>query len=87
MSENDKDKTPPVEPAAAGLDGRIRDGLKGLMFQTNREVKKDGEPTRYVPAERPMTRADVLAAKLDGKTLVLVTSDGRKHRLEPKAAA
>jgi hypothetical protein len=50
-------------------------------------VKKEGEPTRYVPAERPMKRADVLAAKMDGKTVILVTADGRKHRLEPKAAA
>lgn len=86
MSEQDKDKTPPVETQAPGLDSRIRAAVKGLMFQTNREVKKEGEPTRCVPAERPMTAGDVLAAKLDGKTLVLVTADGRKHRITEKAS-
>lgn len=99
MDEKDKTPTQPTAPAApavspatptqkpeGGLDSRIRAAVKGLMFQTNREVRKEGEPTRFVPAERPMRREDVLAAKLDGTVLVLVTADGRKHRVTEKAA-
>lgn len=68
-------------PVPAALKATVEKALAGLMFQTNREVKQKGEPTRYVPAERAMELADVLDARMAGGQLVLVTGDGRKHRL------
>lgn len=68
-------------PLPTALKTTVEKALAGLKFQTNREVKKEGEPTRFVPAERAMELDDVLDARMVGGQLVLVTADGRKHRL------
>lgn len=63
------------------IDERVQAAIKSLKFRTNKKIEVEGEPVRFVPDERPMTMADVLsAAEVDGK-LVIVSADGRKHRV------
>lgn len=66
---------------------------KGLTFRTNKAVeekdadgnvvKVNGKPrVKYLPVERDLTPDDLLKHYVDGNEVVLVTKDGRKHRVE-----
>jgi hypothetical protein len=69
------------EKAARALEGRVREAIKPLKFRTNKKIEEEGQPTQYVRDERPMRMTDVLSAAVVNGTLVIVTADGRKHRL------
>ncbi len=78
--------TPPApvarESAKAADEAMVRTAIKDLKFQTKKKIEKEGESPRYVPSERPMTMRDVLSWSRQGKRLVVVTADGRKHRFD-----
>jgi hypothetical protein len=77
--ENAPDKA--TEKETASLDRRVKDAIKSLKFRTNKKIEVEGAPTRYVQDERAMKPADVLSAtEVDGQ-LVIVSADGRKHRV------
>lgn len=77
MAEDKSTEKPKTDP----IDVRVRAAIKSLKFRTNKKIEEDGQPTQYVRDERPMTMADVLsAAEVDGR-LVIVSADGRKHRI------
>ena len=81
--------TDPSKPEAqdGAMKGRVREAIKELKFQTNKKIEKEGEKPRYVPDERPMRMTDVLANKEVNGELVIVTADGRKHRIRMEKAA
>lgn len=81
MAEDKSTDKTTDEPKANALDKRVKDAIKSLRFRTNKRIEVEGEPIRHVPDERPMKLSDVLnAADVDG-TLVIVSADGRKHRI------
>lgn len=86
--EKDKNKTteaaapaaPQAEPAAA----LNPDWLKGLKFRTaeTRTIEEEGKPVRkHFPIERALRPSDVMAWKDLGAEVVIVSGDGRKHRV------
>lgn len=82
----DQKNTPAVQPkaeaeakaAAADFDKKW---LKGLKFSTTKVEKIDGKEKR-VPVVRLLTEAEVLSWRIDGKQVVIVAADGKKHRVE-----
>ena len=62
--------------------------LKGQIFRGKKEgtpIVKPGKKTKtrvFVPFERPLEAADILAFKVDGDEVVIVTADGRKFRVK-----
>lgn len=84
MAEKGKEK----EAKAEGFDPAY---LKGLTFRDaeTRKVKDEDtgkEKEIAVPRERPLKAEQVLAWKDYGDLVVIVAADGRKHRVEKKAA-
>lgn len=62
--------------------------LAGLTFNTTREIEQqvEGKTIKVRQADRvPMLPEHVLSSKEVGDVLVIVSADGRKHRI-PKAA-
>lgn len=58
--------------------------LSGLMFHTSEKRFKEEngkEIPYYVPAQIPMKPEHVLSAKEVGDITVIVSKDGRKHRI------
>lgn len=64
--------------------------LEGLVFRdaVRKEVEEDGE-TRvvYVPTERPLEPADVLAVREDGSNIIFSTADGKKYTVAKSGKA
>ncbi|WP_028318955.1 hypothetical protein [Desulfobulbus elongatus] len=52
--------------------------LAGLTLRTSERLEGENG-RRWVPVERPLTPADVLAVSDLGDTVVIVAADGRKH--------
>jgi hypothetical protein len=58
--------------------------LEGLEFKTSKsqKVEEDGKKvTRYYPDSRPMEQDDIIGMKDMGDRVVIVSADGRKHRV------
>lgn len=60
--------------------------LAGLKWRSSKPVKDGEGKVTNQPVERNLQPADVLDWKDQGATVVIVTSDGRKHQVEKKAA-
>lgn len=60
--------------------------LKSLTFATTRKEKVKGDDgevrEKRVPFTRPLEEDDLLDWKVYGQEVVLVTADGRKHRVK-----
>jgi len=75
-----KDKTKDT-PEEAQEEKFNRDWLKGRKFHdaVPKKVKKDGREVRvYEPRERALKEEDVLAWKVRGNEVSIVTADGQK---------
>lgn len=56
--------------------------LKGLIYKdaTRKTVKENGETkTVFIPTERDLTQADVLAFRETATEMIFVTGDGQKY--------
>ena len=58
--------------------------LEGLVFKSSK-AKKGDNGTVHTPTERPLTPADVLDWRDNGKELVIVAADGQKYRVAKDA--
>ena len=59
--------------------------LSGIKFRTAeaKKVKVDGvDKTRYTPVERDLKPADVMDWADKGDSIMIATTDGRKHIVE-----
>lgn len=82
----DKDKQADKDQSSdksrdGAVKGRVAEAIRSLKFRTNKRIEVEGEPVRFVPDERPMKMADVLSYAEVGGNLVIVSADGRKHRI------
>ena len=78
MAGKKKDAT--EAPAAEQFDPKW---IKGLACcDTKKEEIEDGEELRHVPVKRALRPGDVLGWKVYGNEVVIVTADGRKHRVK-----
>lgn len=59
--------------------------LAGLKWRSSKQVKDGKGKVTNQPVERALQPADVLDWKDQGATVVIVTSDGRKHQVDKKS--
>lgn len=85
MAENEKDKGEKdsgLAKAIKGLTVRANKALPDIDKSTGKPVMHGDEPRMtYVADLRPMITADVLRSVRVGNELVIVASDGSKHRV------
>ncbi len=69
--------------AEAVFDAKWLKGLEFTELQEKKEKDDEGkEVIKKVPVRRALTEDDLLDWKTYGREVVLVTADGRKHRVK-----